>query len=63
MDFYVSPVTLLFESSLISIASLTPKQQILIQTRANENKENRENKENKENRENKENKKEKLKKD
>jgi len=57
MDFYVSPVTLLFESSLISIASLTPKQQILIQTRANENKEN------KENRENKENKKEKLKKD
>ena len=54
MDFYVSPVTLLFESSLISIASLTPKQQILIQTRANENKENRENKENK---------KEKLKKD
>jgi hypothetical protein len=34
MDFYVSPVTLLFESSLISIISLTPEQQ-LIQTRTN----------------------------
>jgi hypothetical protein len=35
MDFYVSPVTLLFESSLISIASLTHKEQMLDQTLAN----------------------------
>ena len=34
MDFYVSPVTLLFESSLISIVSLTPEQQ-LVQTHTN----------------------------
>jgi hypothetical protein len=35
MDFYVSPVTLLFESSLISIVSLTPERQLLIQTHTN----------------------------
>jgi hypothetical protein len=35
MDFYVSPVTLLFESSLISIISLTPERQLLIQTHTN----------------------------
>lgn len=47
MDFYVSPVTLLFESSLISIVSLTPEQQ-LVQTHTNniENKVKNENKEN-----------------
>jgi hypothetical protein len=44
MDFYVSPVTLLFESSLISIVSLTPEQQLLINTRTN-NMENKDNKE------------------
>ena len=61
MDFYVSPVTLLFESSLISIVSLTPEQQLLINTRTN----NMENKDNKEKKENKEKniKKHKLKKD
>jgi hypothetical protein len=46
MDFYVSPVTLLFESSLISIVSLTPEQQLLINTRTN-NMENKEKKVNK----------------
>jgi hypothetical protein len=61
MDFYVSPVTLLFESSLISIVSLTPEQQLLINTRTN-NIEKKENKENKEKKEKKE-KKHKLKKD
>ena len=60
MDFYVSPVTLLFESSLISIVSLTPEQQ-LVQTHTNnivknEKKENNVKKEKKE-------KKHKLKKD
>lgn len=60
MDFYVSPVTLLFESSLISIISLTPEQQ-LIQTHTN----NIENKVKKENNEKniKNEKKHKLKKD
>jgi hypothetical protein len=58
MDFYVSPVTLLFESSLISIVSLTPEQQLLINTRTN----NMEKKEKKDNKEKKE-KKHKLKKD
>lgn len=58
MDFYVSPVTLLFESSLISIVSLTPEQQLLVNTRTN----NMENKDNKEKKEKKE-KKHKLKKD
>jgi hypothetical protein len=58
MDFYVSPVTLLFESSLISIVSLTPEQQLFIQTRTN----NMEKKEKKEKTEKKE-KKHKLKKD
>jgi hypothetical protein len=29
MDFYVSPVTLLFESSLISIVSLSREQQLI----------------------------------
>jgi hypothetical protein len=37
MDFYVSPVTLLFESSLISIAPLTPSQQLEIRTKMSEN--------------------------
>ena len=55
MDFYVSPVTLLFESSLISIVSLTPEQQLLVNTRTN-NIEKKDNKEKKE-------KKDKLKKD
>ena len=36
MDFYVSPVTLLFESSLVSIASLTPSQQLEIRTKMSE---------------------------
>ena len=45
MDFYVSPVTLLFESSLISIISLTPEQQ-LIQTRTNSIVKNEKNKKN-----------------
>jgi hypothetical protein len=44
MDFYVSPVTLLFESSLISIASLTPKEQMLAQTLTNEKKKKKEKK-------------------
>jgi len=61
MDFYVSPVTLLFESSLISIVSLTPEQQLLVNTRTN-NIEKKDNKENKEKKEKKE-KKHKLKKD
>lgn len=66
MDFYVSPVTLLFESSLISIVSLTPEQQ-LVQTHTNniENKVKnvkKEKNEKKENNEKKE-KKHKLKKD
>lgn len=58
MDFYVSPVTLLFESSLISIVSLTPEQQLLVNTRTN-NIEKKDNKEKKE----KKDKKHKLKKD
>ena len=45
MDFYVSPVTLLFESSLISIVSLAPERQLLVQTHTN-NIENNEKKEN-----------------
>ena len=36
MDFYVSPVTLLFESSLVSIASLTPSQQLKIHAKIND---------------------------
>jgi hypothetical protein len=60
MDFYVSPVTLLFESSLISIVSLTPEQ-LLVNTRTN-NMEKKENKDNKDNKEKKD-KKHKLKKD
>ena len=38
MDFYVSPVTLLFESSLVSITSLTPSQQLEIRAKINKNK-------------------------
>ena len=37
MDLYVSPVTLLFESSLVSIASLTPSQQLEIRAKMSEN--------------------------
>ena len=61
MDFYVSPVTLLFESSLISIVSLTPEQQLLVNTLTN-NMENNVKKDNKEKKE-KNVKKHKLKKD
>ena len=33
MDFYVSPVTLLFESNLVSFESLSPSQQLEIRTK------------------------------
>ena len=33
MDFYVSPVTLLFESSLVSLSSFAPSQQLEIRTK------------------------------
>jgi hypothetical protein len=33
MDFYVSPVTLLFESSLVSLSSFVPSQQLEIRTK------------------------------
>ena len=37
MDFYVSPVTLLTESSLVSIVSLTPCQKLHVQAKINKN--------------------------
>lgn len=64
MDFYVSPVTLLFESSLISIVSLTPKQQLFIQTHTNSIVKNEKNENNiKKEKKEKNEKKHKLKKD